>query len=53
MKLKNNISNSFSPSQIEKTEKSVAEMEADYNKSFDWNRILEAGVDLQLLAGQG
>lgn len=39
--------------QTTKTEKSLTEMEVDYNKNYNWRRVCEAGVDLKPLWGAG
>jgi ubiquitin carboxyl-terminal hydrolase 5/13 len=39
--------------QLEKTEKSMAELNIDLNQSYDFSRICEAGRDLQLVSGPG
>lgn len=39
--------------QMEKTEKSMAELQADLNKSYEFSRITEAGSELTPLRGPG
>ena len=39
--------------QMSKTEKTMAEMEIDQNVKFEWDRITEAGAELQPLSGPG
>lgn len=36
-----------------KTEKSLAEMELEYNKHFNWKRVYESGRELRPLQGPG
>ena len=38
---------------MEKTEKTMAELEIDQNVKFEWDKILEAGAELQPLSGPG
>ena len=38
---------------MEKTEKSMAELTVELNKSFEFDKITEAGADLAPLAGPG
>ena len=38
---------------VQKTEKTIAEMELDLQQSYDWNRIQEKGKDCILLYGPG
>uniref|UniRef100_A0A0G4HCV6 Ubiquitin carboxyl-terminal hydrolase n=1 Tax=Chromera velia CCMP2878 TaxID=1169474 RepID=A0A0G4HCV6_9ALVE len=38
---------------MEKTEKSLAELQIELNKKFEWDRITEAGKKLEPLAGAG
>ena len=38
---------------MEKTDKTLAEMNVDLNNSYDWSRIQEAGKELVPLAGPG
>uniref|UniRef100_A0A7S0NC19 Ubiquitin carboxyl-terminal hydrolase n=1 Tax=Hanusia phi TaxID=3032 RepID=A0A7S0NC19_9CRYP len=39
--------------QMEKTEKTIAEMEIDMNNKFDFDKICESGKQLQTLSGPG
>ena len=39
--------------QMSKTEKTMAELEIDQNVKFEWDRITEAGAELQPLSGPG
>lgn len=39
--------------QMEKTEKSMAELQVEKNLSYEFDKITEAGADLQPLSGQG
>ncbi|CAM9672158.1 unnamed protein product, partial [Hapterophycus canaliculatus] len=38
---------------VEKTDKTMAELEVELNKSYDFNKITEAGAKLRPLAGPG
>jgi len=38
---------------LEKTDKTMGELEVDLNMSYDWSKILESGESLQPLAGPG
>jgi len=38
---------------MEKTDKSMAEMETDFNLSYDWSKICESGEDLVRVRGPG
>lgn len=38
---------------MEKTDKSLAEMQVDFNLNYDWTRICESGEDLVKLRGPG
>jgi ubiquitin carboxyl-terminal hydrolase 5/13 len=38
---------------LEKTEKSLIEMEAELNASYDWTKILEGGAEAETLSGPG
>ncbi|CAM9999636.1 unnamed protein product [Pylaiella littoralis] len=39
--------------EVEKTDKTVAELEVELNKSYDFNKITEAGAKLRPLSGPG
>lgn len=39
--------------QMEKTEKTMAELEIDQNVKFEWDSITEAGAALKPLSGPG
>jgi len=39
--------------QLEKTDKTMGEMEVALNMKYDWSRILEGGEELQTLSGPG
>jgi ubiquitin carboxyl-terminal hydrolase 5/13 len=43
----------FYPLQMEKTEKSMAELEIDQNLAVEFDKITEAGAQLQPLSGPG
>ncbi len=38
---------------LEKTDKTMGEMEVELNIKYDWSRILESGEELQVLRGPG
>lgn len=38
---------------LEKTEKTLSELEVDLNKSYDWSKIMEGTEELQLLSAPG
>ncbi|CAN0371457.1 unnamed protein product, partial [Ectocarpus sp. 13 AM-2016] len=38
---------------VEKTDKTMAELEVELNKSYDFNKITEAGAKLRPLSGPG
>jgi len=38
---------------LEKTDKTMGEMEVDLNMKYDWSKILESGEQLQALSGPG
>jgi ubiquitin carboxyl-terminal hydrolase 5/13 len=38
---------------LEKTDKSMTEMEVELNMKYDWNRILESGEELEVIKGAG
>ena len=40
-------------SQMQKTEKTMAELEIDQNVKFEWDKITEAGAELEPLSGPG
>ena len=39
--------------QMEKTEKTMAELQVEKNLSYEFDKITEAGADLQPLSGEG
>lgn len=38
---------------LEKTDKTMTELEVDLNMKYDWSRILESGEELEALRGPG